>query len=84
MLGSGWVLWLPQRGIEDGPEVDDPSQENDPEEAGQDEVDDRHEEAPLKQLPQAGDEEATERSDDIARRSLSCHAASTFRPDYTR
>jgi hypothetical protein len=31
----------------------------------------------LKQLPQAGDEEATERRDDVARRSLSCHVVST-------
>lgn len=77
------MLGLPQGGIEDGPEVDDPPQENEPEDAGQDELDDRHEEAPLKQLPQAGNEEATERSYDVACRSLPCHAAPTCCPHNT-
>jgi len=77
------MLGLPQGGVEDGPEVDDPPQENDPKEAGQDELDDRHEQAPLKQLTQAGNEETTERRDDVARRPLSCHAASAFYQHHT-
>jgi hypothetical protein len=56
--------------------MDDPAQEEEPEDTGQDELDDRHEQAPLKQLPQAGNEKATERCYDIARGSLSCHVAS--------
>ena len=71
------MLGFPQGGIEDGPEVDDPAQEEEPEDTGQDELDNGHKQAPLKQLPQPGNEEATERRYDVARRSLSCHVAST-------
>jgi hypothetical protein len=70
------VFGLPQGGIQDGPEVDDPAQEEEPEDARQDELDDRHEQASLKQLPQAGNEEATERCYDIASGPLSRHIAS--------
>jgi hypothetical protein len=70
------VFGLPQGGIQDGPEVDDPAQEEEPEDTRQDELDDRHEQASLKQLPQAGNEEATERCYDVARRPLSRHVAS--------
>jgi hypothetical protein len=58
--------------------MNDPTQEEKPEDSGQDELDDGHKQAPLKQLPQAGDEEATERCYDVARRSLSCHSPSLY------
>lgn len=45
------MLGLPQGGVEDGPKVNDPTQEEEPEDPGQDELDNGHKQAPLKQLP---------------------------------
>ena len=56
--------------------MDDPAQEKEPENARQDELDDGDEQTPLKQLPQSGNENATQRRDDVSRRSLSCQVAS--------
>jgi hypothetical protein len=70
------MLGLPQGCVKDRPKVNDPAQEKKPKDSGQDELDNGHKQAPLKQLPQAGNEEATERCYDVARRSLSCHVAS--------
>ena len=71
---------LPQRRVEDGPEVDDPA-EQEPSKAPR-----RARtsppariEPPLNQLPQAGDEETGERGDHVARRALTSHVHLTFR-----
>lgn len=49
----------------------DPPEQEDPEHGSQDEMHDRAQEAALHELPEPRDEEATNRSDDVARRTLS-------------
>jgi len=59
LASSRRLLGLPQGGIQDGPQMDDPAKEKEPENGRQDELDDGDEQTPLKQLPQSGNEEAT-------------------------
>ena len=53
--------------------MDQPSEEHDPQEPGEDKLDDRHEKPPLDQLTQPGDKETAQRRDHIPGRTLSCH-----------
>jgi hypothetical protein len=53
--------------------MDEPSEEHDPQEPGEDKLDDRHEKPPLDQLTQPGDKETAQRRDHIPGRTLSCH-----------
>jgi len=64
-------LWLPESGIKAGPEMDDPSQQEDPEDSGENEEENGGEQASLKQLSQTGNKEASQGGDDIAGRTLS-------------
>ena len=65
---------LEEGGVENGPEVNDPPQQNKPEDRRQTKLDDRHQQPALKQLPQAGNKEAAESGKNIASRTLACHA----------
>ena len=65
------VAWLPEGGIEAGPEVNDPAQEKEPENSCEDEEEDGSEQSPLKQLSEPWDKETRQGGDDIAGRSLS-------------
>ena len=44
LLGASALLrrWLEERGVENGPKVDDPAQEHKPEDCGQAKLDNRH------------------------------------------
>ena len=53
--------------------MDEPSEEHDPQERGEDELDDRHEKSSLDQLPQSWDEETAQCRDHVSGRTLSCH-----------
>jgi hypothetical protein len=57
---------LPGRGVEDRPEVDGPSEQKEPEHPGEDELEDGHEEAPLKELAKTGNEEAAQGGNDVS------------------
>src|SRR5687768_12461402 len=56
----------PRRGVVDAPEVDDPAHEDDPQNRGEDKVEECGDQAALDELAEAGDEEATDGSDDVA------------------
>ena len=58
---------LEKSGVEDRPEVDDPPEQDKPEDCRQTKLDDRHPQSALKQLPQAGDEETAECGENVAR-----------------
>lgn len=58
---------LEKRSVEDGPEMDNPSQQDEPEDCSQAKLDDGHQQPALKQLAQARDEETTERCKNVAR-----------------
>ena len=66
---------LKKGGIENGPEMDDPPQQYEPEDRGQTKLDDRHEQSALEQLPQPWNKETAERGKNIARGTLSSHAS---------
>ena len=53
--------------IEDRPEMDDPPEQDKPEDCRQAKLDDRHQQSALKQLPQSGDEETAECGENVAR-----------------
>lgn len=59
--------------------MDDPAEEDEPEDRREDELEDRHKEPALEQLPKPGDEETAESSDDVARRTLSSHEGNFLR-----
>jgi hypothetical protein len=46
--------------------VDRPAKEHDPQDTGEDELNDRDSESTLEQLPKPRDEEARQRSDDVS------------------
>lgn len=52
--------------IQDGPEMDDPSQQENPKNRGQTKLDNRHQQPALEQLPEAGNKETAERGENIA------------------
>ena len=64
------VAWLPEGGIEAGPEVDDPAQEKNPENSREDEEENGCEQSPLKELSEPGDKETRQRGDDITSGAL--------------
>jgi hypothetical protein len=74
--GSRRLLGPPQSCIEDGPEVDDPAEEKEPEDAGENELNHSDEQSPLQELSQAGNEKAGEGSDDVPCGSLTSHLLS--------
>ena len=47
--------------------MDDPPEQDKPEDCRQTKLDDRHQQSALKQLPQAGDEETAECGENVAR-----------------
>ncbi len=53
--------------------MDEPPKENEPEHGREDELDDCHQKPPLEQLPEARNEEAAQRRNHIAGRTLPCH-----------
>ena len=58
---------LEKSGVEDRPKMDDPSEQDKPEDCRQTKLDDRHQQSTLKQLPQAGDEETAQCGENVAR-----------------
>ena len=52
--------------IEDGPQMNEPSEQEKPEQPGKAELDERHYRASLNQLPQTRDEKAADGCDDVA------------------
>jgi hypothetical protein len=54
--------------------VDEPSQKKDPENAGETELNDCHQQPALEQLAEAWNKKAAQRSDHISRGTLSRHA----------
>jgi hypothetical protein len=65
---------LEKSGVEDRPQMDDPPEQDKPEDCRQTKLDDRHHQSALKQLPQAGDEETAECGENVTRRTLASHA----------
>lgn len=53
--------------------MDEPSEEHDPQERGEDELNDRHKKSSLDQLTQSRDEETAQRRNYISGRTLACH-----------
>jgi len=53
--------------------VDDPSQQDKPQDCSQTKLDDRHQQPALKQLPQAGNKKTAESSQNITSRTLARH-----------
>ena len=64
---------LVERGVEDRPEVDKPSEKDDPEDRGEDELNDRDKKPALEQLPEPRDEETAQCRNDVAGGALTCH-----------
>src|SRR5437899_11492769 len=65
--------WLPERGVENRPEVDRPAKQEDPQHDGQHELEYGHSQSALNQLSQSGNEEAANRGDDVSCGSLTGH-----------
>jgi hypothetical protein len=55
--------------------MDDPAEEEPPEDPGEDELDGRLHQPALDELSEPGDEEAGERGDDVAGRALAGHGS---------
>ena len=53
--------------------MDDPPEEDKPEHDGEKKLHHRHQEPPLEQLTEPGNEKAAERRDDVAGGTLTCH-----------
>ena len=60
------LVRLKKCSVEDGPEMNDPSQQEKPKNRRQTKLDDRHQQPALKQLPEAGNKETAKRGDNIA------------------
>jgi len=67
--GAGLV----EGGVENRPKVNKPSKQDEPEYRRQNKLKDRHQQPTLKQLAQSRDEETTERRDNVASGTLTCH-----------
>src|SRR5262249_21637975 len=67
------VARLIHRGVEDRPEVDRPSQQEEPEDGGKAELEDRHEQPSLEKLAESRYEEAAQRRDDVSGGALTRH-----------
>ena len=63
--------WLPDCGVEASPEMDDPAQQENPENPSEDKEEDGGQQAALKELSQSGDEEARQGGDYVTRGALS-------------
>src|SRR5206468_12235531 len=67
---NSWLIylgWPKKRRVEDRPEMDDPPEQDKPEDCRQTKLDDRHQQSSLEQLPQAGDEETAECGENVTR-----------------
>lgn len=62
----GLLARLKKCSVEDGPEMDHPSQQEKPKNRRQAKLDNRHQQPPLEQLPEAGNKETAERRENIA------------------
>jgi len=60
------IARLKKCGVEDGPEMDDPSQQEKPKNCRQAKLHDRHQQPALEQLPEAGNKETAKRRENIA------------------
>ena len=83
MDGTLGRIWLESRAfiarrVDDRPNVDDPAHKDEPEEAGQDELNGGGEEATLDELSQSRNEEAADGGDDVAGGTLAGHGAWAF------
>jgi len=67
--------WLEKSRIEDGPKMDDPSEQDKPEDCRQTKLDDRHQQSTLEQLSQTGNKETAERGKNVTRGSLAGHTS---------
>jgi hypothetical protein len=68
------VLGLKQRRVEDRPQMDEPSQKKNPENASETELNDCDQQPALEQLAEAWNKKTAQRSDHVSRRTLSRHA----------
>jgi hypothetical protein len=64
--GARLIVRLPECGVNDGPKMDRPAEEKEPEHAGETKLKDRTKEAALEQLAQSRHKEAAQRRDDVA------------------
>jgi hypothetical protein len=78
--GVQWPKWppytlpgLPEGGVENRPKVNKPSKQDEPEYRRQNKLKDCHQQPTLQQLAQPRDEETTERRDNVASGTLTCH-----------
>jgi len=55
--------------------MDDPSEQEKPEDRSQAKLDNRHKQPALKQLPQAGNKETAQRGKNVTCRTLASHAS---------
>jgi len=62
-----------KRGVENRPKVDDPSQQDKPKDRSQTKLNNCHQQAALKQLPQARNEKTAKSSQNVTSRTLACH-----------
>ena len=62
----GLLARLKKCSVEDGPEMDDPSQQEKPKNRRQTKLDNCHQQPALKQLPESGNKETTEGRENIA------------------
>ena len=67
--GAGLV----EGGVENRPKVNKPSKQDEPEYRRENKLKDRHQQPTLKQLAEPRDEETTERRDNVASGTLTCH-----------
>src|SRR3954447_23447725 len=63
----------PHGRVDDRPEVNQPTHEDEPEQRRQHEHHERHHYPPLHELPEPGNEEAANGRDDVAGGTLTCH-----------
>ena len=57
---------LEKRSVEDGPEMNNPSQQDEPENCSQAELDDRHQQPALQQLSETWDKKTAKRGKNVA------------------
>ena len=67
--GAGLV----EGGVENRPKVNKPSKQDEPKYRRENKLKDRHQQPTLKQLAEPRDEETTERRDNVASGTLTCH-----------
>src|SRR5262249_3274019 len=71
-------LRFPERCVQDGPEMDRPPEQKEPEHGGEAELQDGSEETALKQLAQSRDKETAQRCNHVAGGTLARHGRSSW------